>query len=216
MRGGFGLVGGLADGLEDGFGGLGGVDAAGEGFVLEAEEDFAAAGEGGVLFEGVGGIAAGADAGEGGIDVEVEQEEEVGPGGEGFVAAADFHGIEAAGTLVGHGGEVVAIKDDDLAGGEGGADEFFDVLLAVAEEEFEFFGGGQAAGGGGFAEFAAPGAVGGFAAGDDLAAVAGEPLGEAAGLGAFAGAIDAFEHDEKAGGRGGCGRGGRVHRAPWR
>jgi hypothetical protein len=51
------------------------------------------------------------------------------------------------------------------------------MLAAIAQQEFEFFFRGKAAGGGGRAELGAPGAVRGFAAGDDLAALFAEPVG---------------------------------------
>ena len=111
---------------------------------------------------------------------------------------ADAGGVEAAGALVGHVGEVVAVEDDDLPRGEGGGDEVLDVLAAVLEEEVEFLGGGEAAGVAGLAEAGAVRAVGRLAGEDDLVPAFLQGLGEHPGLGGLPGSVDSFEDDEHA------------------
>ena len=145
-------------------------DERGEGFVLEGEEGLAAFEEVIELFELVGGVAAVADALMSGLDVDIEDQEEVGDGSEGFVLAADGGGVEAASALVGHGGEVVAIEDDEMAVCDGGVDEGLDVLFAIEEEPFEFEFGSESTGGCGLAEFFPPWAIGWFAAEGDRVA----------------------------------------------
>ena len=81
---------------------------------LQREEDLAAALEAVALFELVGGVAAVADALVGGVHVEIEDQQQIRDGGELLVEAADFRGIEAAGSLIGHGGEIIAVEDRPL------------------------------------------------------------------------------------------------------
>ena len=45
---------------------------------------------------------------------EIQEEEQIGRRGELFVDAPNLQGVKAADALVGHGGEVVAVQDDDL------------------------------------------------------------------------------------------------------
>jgi len=181
----------------DVFDGPGGVDAVDE-VVGEGVKNVVALLEGFALFELVGGAVAGSDTGEGVIDRKVEVEEEVGFRGELLVDAADLAGVETADALVGHGGKIVAVKNDDLSGLQGGLDEGFDVLAAILEEELQFFLGGEAPGRGGLPEAGAVGAVGGFPGGDDTVALGAKRLREESDLGGLAGAVDAFDDDEMA------------------
>ena len=189
----------VAEALLDFLDGAAGVDEVDERLADEAEEDLAAAAEAFELLELVRGVAARADAGVGVVEGEIEEEKMIRSRGEGLVATADVRGVEAARALVGHGGKVVAVEDDDLARGEGGLDQLVDVLAAIEQEKFEFLLRGESAGGGGLAEAGAVGPVGGLAAEDDLAAGGAEPVGEESRLGGFSGAVDPFEHDEHAG-----------------
>jgi len=154
-----------------------GGDDVGVGFVVEVEEEVAAELEGFALFELIGFAVADADAFEGVIDGEVEDDEDVGLRGEGFVLLADGDGVDPASSLVGHVGEVVAVEDDDAAASDGGEDELLDVLAAVFEKVVEFLLDGESSGGGAFAEFFPPRSVGGFKALDDLVTVLFEGFG---------------------------------------
>ena len=90
-----------------------------------------------------------------------------------------------------------------MAGGEGGKDDLGDGLGAVGEHEGEFGDGGDGAEGcfgAGVEEDAADavaeGGSAGLAEGDYGVAFGFERGGEAAELGGFAGAVEAFECDE--------------------
>ena len=112
--------------------------------------------------------------------------------------AGGLLGIEAPYALVGHGGEVVTIENDDLTSLQGGFDESLDVLAAVLVEELQFLLGGKTAGSGGFTEPAPKGAIGRFARERDAVALLAESGSEEFRLGGFPGAVDAFEDNERA------------------
>ena len=151
--------------LPNGVGRAGGVDRPKKGSV-DLEEDFADFAELIELFEGVWGIAASADAIDAGGGIEVEEEDEVGLGGEAFVFGEDPLGVEAAGALVGGGGKVIAIEQDDVATGEGGTNDGGDMFGAIFEKEVQFLSKGEAAFGHALAEFHPPRPAGGFTAHD--------------------------------------------------
>lgn len=164
----------------------------------EVEEDGACFVESGWVFEGVGDVAAAADAFEACGGGEVEEEDGVGARGEGFVIGDEGGWVSAACALIGCGAPVVAVDDDDPASVEGRLDGAADVHGAVEAEEAEFFVEGEAAGLGGAAEFGAPFEAGGFfgeGAGDGAFAAV---LGEEGGGGGFACAVDAFDGEEEA------------------
>ena len=172
------------------------IDDSDERFVLEGEENFAAACETGALLEFVGCVSADAYAGDGRIDIEIQDQEEIWYRCKGFVLFADFLWIESTDALVGHGGEVVAIEDNGVAGGESWSDFFCDVLLAVFKEGLEFFLWREATGLGGISEEGAPWTIGGLAGGDDGFSLGFQMCGESFYLGGFSGAIDAFNYYE--------------------
>ena len=169
-----------------------------EGFPGEGHEDLAALGQRVAFFKFIRDVSACPDPRKGGIHVEIEDEEQIRLRSEFFVLPPDFGGIEAAHPLIGHRGEIVAVEDDHLARSQCRRDEFLHMLAAVLQEEIKLVLRGKSSGGGRGTDLAAPGTIGGFTAGDDLAALGAEPFGKQAALGRFAGAVDAFEDDEEA------------------
>ena len=143
---------------------------------------------------------------EGGFDGRQEEEGEVGLEvvADGGVEVEDALAAElAASALVGLGGVGVAVAEDDVAGGEGGEDDFGDGLGSVGEHEGEFGDGGDGADGGfgagveeDAADAVAEGGSAGLAEGDYGVAFGFEGGGEAAELGGFSGAVEAFEGNE--------------------
>ena len=157
-------------------------------------------------------VVAAAGAFEGGGERREEEEGEIGLDvvADGAMHGEDAVGAEvAAGALVGLGAVGVAVAEDDGAVGEGGEDDLAEALSAVGEHEGHLgFGGdgaevGLAAGveqdG---ADAVAEGRAAGLAEGDDAVAVGFECGGEVLELRGFAGAVEAFEGDEKAAVRG--------------
>ena len=133
----------------------------------------------------------------GGVDV--EDDDEVGPDGEGLVHPADPPGIDALGPLIGDGREVIAVEDDDFAGRQGGLEVLLDVLAPVLDEELQFLLGRQGIGPRGQAlDLPAPSSPGRLAEEDGLAAAAAKAPEKGLGLGRLAGAVDPFEDDEEA------------------
>ena len=143
------------------FGRLAGVDAVDEG-IIKRGEDIVAFLEGLALFEFIGGTIANADTVKGGVEIEFEEKNVIGGGGEFFVDCADFFGVEAAHSLIGHGGEIITVENNGLAAGQGGLNQGLDVFAAVAVEEVEFLLGREAAGRGGLAKPGAERTIGRF------------------------------------------------------
>ena len=153
-------------------------------------------------------MVAAAGAGEGGFERGKEQQGEVGLEvvADGCVHGEDARAAEtAAGALVGFGGVGVAVAEDDGAGGERGGDDLGDGLGAVGEHEGHLGerSDGAERGLGARVEQDGADAVAerggaGLAQGDDGVAGGGEPGGETAQLGGFAGAVQPFERDEVA------------------
>jgi len=195
--------------LRGGFEGFeGGGEGVFEGFVCidveavvvvgdEFLEDFACAGEGVVCFEEISGIAAFSDSIESGVDIDIEEEEEVGFGGEGAIGCEDFLDICAAGSLIGCGRPEIAIENDDISFGKGGCDRAFHVVLAVEEEEFEFPFEGEAARFGGAAEFFAPFQAGWLFRDDASQPPLATPLRKEGGHGCLSGTIDSFDGNQE-------------------
>lgn len=138
---------------------LAGVDDTGEWFAGEAEEEVAAELEGFFFLELVGGAVACSDAIKGGFHGEVEDDEVIGQGSEGFVFGADFSGVDAAIALICHGGKIIPIEDDDTSALNGRVDEFFDVLFPVLEKILKLILDGEPTCCGAFAELAPPWAI---------------------------------------------------------
>ncbi len=143
-------------------------------------------GEGFALHAIGGGVAA--VAGEAGGGVEVKDDRHVGmkaAGGD-LVHALDEVGAKIAGdALVGPGGKLVAVGEDDAAGVKGGAKDLGDVLGAVGAEDEEL--GERRHRLVGAEDDLAKGAAGGGGArlegGDDVEAERAEAVGEEADLG---------------------------------
>ena len=162
----------------------------------------------------VAGVAA-AGALEGGGEGREEEEGEVGLDvvADGAVHGEDAVGAEvAAGALVGLGAVGVAIAEDDGSVGEGGEDDLVEGLGAVGEHEGHLGFGGDVAESGfaagveqDGADAVAEGRTAGLAECDDGVAVGFECGREELELRGFAGAVEAFEGDEKASVQGGDG-----------
>ena len=105
---------GLPEPRADLVGSSAGIDHAGEGFIFERKEDFAAALEVFALFERVGGVAPGTDALKGHVHIDIQNQQEVGNRRELLVETADFSGIEAARSLIGHGREIISMQASKL------------------------------------------------------------------------------------------------------
>ena len=132
---------------------------------------------------------------EGGVEGKIEQEEQVGTGCELLVNPADFGRVESAHALVGHGGEIIAIEDDDFSALQGRVNKGFHMLGAILVEKFQFLFGREAPGSGGFPEPATEGSVGGFTRENHPVTLCPQGFGEEAGLGRLAGAVDPFQDD---------------------
>ena len=128
----------MGEGLAQDFGrGQRGVEALDEG-ALDAEENLAHCGERFRAFEVIGRIAPRGDPAATGGGFKVEEQYEVGCGRECFVGGKNGVRVSAAGALIGGGGKVVAVEDDDLARSQCGVDERVDMFGAILDEEFEF------------------------------------------------------------------------------
>jgi len=138
------------------------------------------------------------DAGEGDFEAGLEEEGEVGEGGEAVDATDPFLGATSD-DIAGEGGEDEAVAEDDVTGLEEGNELAF---VAVGEVG----GVDEAEGGGGEEILFLALAGGGFDQGggvplaeEDLEALQFEPAFEEIDLGRLAGAVEAFDGDEAAG-----------------
>lgn len=191
-------------------GSVDGLDAVGMGLGEGIESLFDALEEGLVrLFhsvaDGLGRLsllaAGGAD-----LDGDAQEECEVGVGiADGEVdGALDVIQVEAASVgLIGEGGIIESVAEDDVSLVEGGADDFVDELCAAGVEEEEF---GLRAHGvvlvamlESVPDFFTDGCSAGLAEGEDVVSEGAEMEGEALYLGGFTAAFRAFESDEEAG-----------------
>ena len=162
----------------------------------EGGEDLVAAFERTALFELVGLAVAHSDSGKGDVDGNLENEDVIGDGREFFVGFADLLRIESTQTLVGHGGEVVAVENDGGSASESGLDEGFDMLAAIEVEEIELFLRGEAAGLGGIPKADSMRAVGRLLRSNDFVAFCAKRVGKELDLGGFPGTVDSFEDDK--------------------
>jgi len=116
--------------------------------VLHGMENLTAKLQGFPLFEFVAPPVADADPFKSRVEGEVEKEKQVGAGCKFLIDPADLSGIEAADPLIGHGGKVIAVENDDLATLQGRGDELFHVLTPVLVKELKFLLGREPPAGG--------------------------------------------------------------------
>lgn len=173
-----------------------GVDHLSVGLVLEAKKQVTAKLEGFAFFKFVGLAIPDANTLEGDIDGKVEDDQDIRTRCEGFILGANLCWVDSAGPLVGHGGEIIAVEDDNATVLNGGGDDLLDMFTAVPDEIVEFLLDAQPACGGTFSEFTAPGAIGGFEALDDLVTILSQGISQHGGLGGFPGSIDALDDDQ--------------------
>ncbi len=159
----------------------------------------AAALEGIPLFEFIACSIADTDALESKVEGEIKEEEKVGLRRKILVRSSDFPGIESANTLIGHGGEIVAVEYDNFAAPESRLDQGFDMFAPVLEKELQFFLGREATGCCRIPKPAAKSSVCRFAREDHAVTPAPQVLGKEAGLGGLAGAVDALEDKKETG-----------------
>lgn len=172
-------------------------------WVLQAGEDLMTLLQKIPLFKLVGVAVTDANASQRILNRKLKKENEIRLGGKGLVQFTDLEGIETTNTLIGHGGEVVAVEDDRFLSLERREDEGFDVLAAVLDEKIEFFLWREAASFSRAAEAGPDRAICRLFGKDDVPAGSPESCREALCLGRLAGAVNAFEDDEhiKGGGR---------------
>jgi hypothetical protein len=141
---------------------------------------------------------------EGSVEIGEQQDGEVGieAATHGFVQAQDAFAPELApAALVGFGGISETIAEDDVAAVQGGRDDFGDALGAVGEHEAELGHGIEVLGFGveeQAADAVADAGASRLAGNGDRKALGFKISGELAQLGGFAGAVEAFEGEEKA------------------
>ena len=129
---------------------------------------------------------------------------DIGLGGEDLIFCADHFRVDAARTLVGHGGKVITVKDDDAATLDGRNDELLDVLAPVVDEVFQLIFYAEPARGCTVSELLSPRSIGRLEALHNLATALSQSFGEHGGLSRLSRPIDAFDDNEVSFGLRGC------------
>jgi len=164
--------------------------------VIQCGEDVMAFLKSFALFELIRFTVADSNALKGGVGIELEDEDQIGNGGKGFVRSTDPGRIKSAGTLIGHGGKKVAIENHDGTPFQGRLNEIFDVLTSIKMEEVELLLRRKAAGLRRLAETLPVRAIGGLLGGDNFMPHRPEGFGQKVDLRRFPGPVDTFKNDK--------------------